>query len=140
MAPGASCFRALLAALCNATAADGRANGTLPAPVSRLLQRCLAPGANASCEQLGEPGTLLPPQLEARALRNATSAAGDAPPSAAAPPPPPPTTLYAVAAPDPFQLVPGGSGVVLATPEEIAREATRTRPRRLLARARGGRK
>lgn len=140
---GASgCVRTILAAVCNATASANGTAGLRQQALSAadLLHRCLS-GSNATCEQLNQPGSVLQPQMAAaRALQNGSTMA----PLVLVPVRPPPpvpvpaSTLYSAAAPDPFQLLPSGATagqVVLASPDEIAREARRAqmRPRRLLA-------
>lgn len=92
------------------------------------MQRCI--GLNATCAALREPtGTLLPPELEARALNNSNTnnsntTGGSSLSSEGNNSKTPP--ILDMALPDPFQLVPKTeSGVVLATPEEIEQEAAR---------------
>lgn len=57
---GPGCFRAFTGAVC-----DSRHNASLAAPLFGLALRCL--GVNASCTALADPGSLLPPELQARA-------------------------------------------------------------------------
>lgn len=56
---GPGCFRAFTGAVC-----DSQHNSSLAEPLFGLAQRCL--GVNASCTALAEPGSLLPPELQAR--------------------------------------------------------------------------
>jgi hypothetical protein len=62
---GPGCFRAFTGAVC-----DSQHNNSLAEPLFGLAQRCL--GVNASCTALvGDPGSLLPSDLQARAQLSA---------------------------------------------------------------------
>jgi len=105
---GPGCYRTFLEAVCNST----HNTSSLAAPLFGLVHRCI--GVNASCDALSAAGSLLPPDLEARALN---STAGSSNTSTIA------GVVNSLSPPDPFQLVPhgeSGSPVVLATPDEIA--------------------